>query len=117
MNKTNLSILISIILLFVLSVTSATALLAQDGTTLTAVRVEAVSPDPLDAAWSAVPSLNIALLGDGIEPSIRNGITFDLVQTVDLQAVYTDDTIAIRAVWSDATQNDNRGYWTYTESG
>ncbi len=67
-------------------------------TTLTAVRVETLSTDPLDAMWSDVPSLAVTLVGDEVEPSVRNGITFDLVQAVDLQAVYTDDMVVIRAV-------------------
>lgn len=92
-------------------------LMAQDTTTLVAVRVPAISTDPLDLAWQEVPSMDVALLIDEVEPSVANGIVFDLVQNVMLQAVYTDDEIAIRSVWADETQNDNRRYWTYTETG
>lgn len=121
MKKIGFSLLFSVLtlaLVITLTISSTPSVMAQDNTTLTAMRVETASTDPLDASWTAVPALNVALVGEAEQVgSVRNGISFDLIQEVALQSVYTDDMIYIRAVWPDATQNTNRGFWTYTESG
>jgi hypothetical protein len=121
MKKIGFSLLFSVLalaLIAALTISSTPAVVAQGNTILTAVRVETASTDPLDASWLAVPTLNVALKAEAEqEPPVRHGITFDLVEEVALQAVYTDDVLYIRAVWPDATQNDNRGFWTFTENG
>ncbi|NWG16230.1 MAG: hypothetical protein HXY41_06300 [Chloroflexi bacterium] len=121
MKKIGFSLLFSVLtlaLVVTLTISSTPSAVAQDNMTLTAVRVETASTDPLDAAWAAVPSLNVALVGEAdLTAPVISGITYDLIEEVALQAVYTDDMLYIRAVWPDATQNDNRKFWTYTESG
>lgn len=118
MKNNSFSLLFSVIALALFStLIMSSTVVAQEDATLTAVRVEAASTDPLDVSWTAIPTLNIALVGDDVEPAAKQGVVFDLVQAVALQAVYTDDTVYIRAIWPDATQNDNRGFWTYMESG
>lgn len=121
MKKIGYSFLFSVLLFAMvaaLTISNLPSAVAQDSTTLTAVRVETASTDPLDSSWDAVPVLNVTLAGEADQTApVKYGVSFDLIQEVALQAVYTDDMIYIRAVWPDATQNDNRGFWTYTESG
>lgn len=121
MKKISYSLFFSVVALaLVAAVTfsSTPSVVAQDNTVLTAVGVDSASSDPLDASWDSVPALTVALVADEAqEAPVNAGVTYDLVQEVSLQAIYTSDVIYVRAVWADATQNDNRAFWTYTESG
>lgn len=94
-------------------VSDVPVVLAQDDTTLTAVRVDAGLEDPLDSAWGQASALTVPLLPTSDRENVVAGVVFEPIPEVSLQAVYTDDTIYIRAVWADDTLNDNRRQWTF----
>lgn len=108
---------LTLALIVILMVLGAPMITAQDDTTLIAMPVASASTDPLDASWDAVPALSVPLTAEFEDPIVRSGVVYDPIAEVALQAVYTEDMIYVRAVWPDTTRNDDRGQWTYTESG
>lgn len=106
---------IAVGLVLSLTFSDTPAILAQDSSTLAAVRVDAGTMDPLADLWAGIPGLEVALALDseaGNLPVVA-GYTFPPVELVTLKAVYTDDEIFVLAVWPDDTMNTTRRDWTF----
>ena len=92
----------------------ATASDEASATTLTAVKVEAVTVDGTDATWEKAPVLSVSTVG----------ATEDAADGPDVhvQAMYDDQTLALRFEWADATESVMKAAWTwdgtaFTKSG
>jgi hypothetical protein len=119
MKKLVFGILMAVMVVAMLpTLSSEPKIVAQENsTTLSAVRVAEGITDPLSATWNDVQQLVLPLVNDMPDMRMTMGVAFPPVAEVSLQAVYTDDTIYIRAVWADDSQSNNRSEWTYTEAG
>jgi hypothetical protein len=94
---------------------ATTVIVAQEDTSLTAVRVTTNVSDPFDAVWSSAPTVTVAIdpeTEDAKLPTV-DGVHFGAIPEVKLQAAYDDTTLWVRAVWPDDTMNNNFATWTY----
>ncbi|UCH27761.1 MAG: hypothetical protein JSV66_09010 [Trueperaceae bacterium] len=101
-------------LLLALAILGLGTLALSQSTTLTAVRASDLSLDAGAAYWTDAPTLEVQMVaaqeGDADGPVVM------------LQAVYDNDSIAIRAEWADATESVMKNAWTwdgtaFTKSG
>jgi hypothetical protein len=66
----------------------------------------AVPASPTDAAWNAVPSLDVPLIPQsGVAPALTSAS----VASVSVQALHDGERIAFRMVWDDATHDVEAG--------
>ena len=97
--------------LVTLALTGGGAVVAQDATALSAMRVEEGATDPFSSLWADAPALTVALI-----PTLQEeGIAY--VAEVTLKALYNDSDLWIWASWPDASMNHDRGAWTWDGSG